>query len=52
MAEELTPFNVKLPSSLLKKLRVRAAQEETTLQVLVEALLEVGLKHVDRSVFR
>ena len=45
MATELIPFNVKLPSPLLKKLRVKAAQEETTIQTLVEALLEVGLKH-------
>lgn len=43
---ELTPFNVKLPAPLLKRLRVRAAQEETTLQALVEALLEVGLKYM------
>ncbi len=47
--KELIPFNVKLPHGLLKKLRVRAAQEETTLQTLVEALLEVGLKHMVAS---
>ncbi len=46
---ELVPFNVKLPAPLLKKLRVRAAQEETTLQVLVEALLEAGLKNLPKQ---
>lgn len=44
--EQLVAFNVKLPPPLLKKLRVRAAQEETTIQNLVAALLEVGLKHM------
>jgi hypothetical protein len=47
MAEELIPFNVKLPKPLLKKLRVRAAQEEATMQTLVEALLELGLKKLE-----
>jgi hypothetical protein len=48
METELVAFNVKLPAPLLKKLRVRAAQEEATLQTLVEALLEVGLKHLGK----
>lgn len=42
-------FAVKLPPALIKRLRLQAAQQDTTLQVLVEALLEAGLKQLKRA---
>jgi len=45
--QTLKAMTVKLPPTLLKRLHVVAAQTDTSLQTLVEALLTVGLRHWD-----
>lgn len=44
MEDDLIAFNVKLPRKLIKKLKVRAAQEEKTVQALTLEAIEAGLK--------
>ena len=42
-------LHVRLPVELHHALKVRAVEERTTLEDLVEALLGVGLKHMGRK---
>ncbi len=40
----LVRFTVRIPEELLRRLKIRAAQDRTTLQAMVNALLEEHLK--------